>query len=56
MEFLIQPLEVGWDLVELSASNGYCPVNNYVQCGCPKNTALGCGDPPPQSASGPQTQ
>jgi hypothetical protein len=55
MEFLIQPLELGWDLVELGVDNGYCPKNTAEQCGCTVNNGLyKC--PPQQSSTGPQTQ
>jgi hypothetical protein len=43
MEFLIQPLEMGWDLAESSANNSYCPVNSAEQCGCVINEVPNCG-------------
>jgi hypothetical protein len=57
MEFLIQPLEMGWDLVELMADNTYCPQNTAEQCGCILNEKRGCGcTAAQQSGTGPQTQ
>jgi hypothetical protein len=55
MEFLIQPLEMGWDPLELGETNSNCPQNNAKQCGCVKNSASGCGCAQ-QSTTGPQTQ
>jgi hypothetical protein len=56
MDFLIQPLEMGWDLFELSETNTNCPQNSAKQCGCVINSKQGCGCPHQQSSSGPQTQ
>jgi hypothetical protein len=56
MDFLIQPLEMGWDLVDLMADNTYCPINAADQCGCTYNTKNGCGCQAQQSSTGPQTQ
>jgi hypothetical protein len=56
MEFLIQPLEMGWDLVELNADNSYCPVNSAEQCGCVINEVTNCGRRDNAQSSGPSTQ
>jgi hypothetical protein len=43
MDFLIQPLEMEWDLVDLMVTNTYCPSNNKAQCGCTLSNRNGCG-------------
>jgi hypothetical protein len=39
MEFIIQPLEAGFDLMDLTEG----PTNSVEQCGCVHNTVPQCG-------------
>ncbi len=47
MDFVIQPLEFGTDVIELNhdKKNTGCTINTVQECGCIHNTVAQCGCP-----------